>query len=494
MREVLKHLFFDAEDFLAEGQFAKAIKVYEKALSVALKDDEEEIFAINFLGMAHTDAGNDARALEYFKKLQKLVARLIGKDSIIYAVALGNEGMIYYGQKKYSQAEQLMDQAIEIFQRIDATDNLSDESTVINVLEVYGNIGDCKAQLGKFAESVKHLRAAFEIAKKHLDPAHPRFMQAAIEYQSILHASGKKKDAKAVVEELADIVYDAGMGPQQLATAMAPMFFQLANNFEKESLSALSDLVDNGSKSRRPLNAKSAGKSQVAAKSGQPYKSTKASKVVGSSKSAKSVRSASNVVPLFAHQPQQDKCWGYQLKITLKRVQPPVWRRVSVPADYNLAQLHQLIQRAMGWSNSHLHEFVIDDQTFGDPKFSDNAMDEEHFELVELDLVKGFKFDYIYDFGDGWEHSILVEKELDKDELEQTEVFIKAQGGCPPEDCGGPYGFKQLVELLNDPNTRRGSLPDHFCYYDPSAVPDMFPAAKVAAVKKAKAVDKATLK
>lgn len=463
MREVLKHLFFDAEDLLADGQFAKAIKVYEKALSIAFKDDEEEVNALNFLGMAHTDAGKYAKALEYFRRTQDLTAKIFGKESIKYAVAIGNEGMIYYGQKKYVQAEELMDQAIEIFQRIDAKKQLSDESTVMNVLEVYGNIGDCKAQLGKFGESAKHLKMAFEIAKMHLNPAHPRFMQAAVEYQSILHASGKKKDASKVVEELADIVYNAGMGPQQLAAAMAPVFFQLANSFETESFSALSDLIGAGG---------SAGKS------------------------AKSVRSASNVVPLFAYQPQQDECWGYQLKITLKRVQPPVWRRVSIPADYNLAQLHQLIQVAMGWGNSHLHEFRVDNQCYGDPEYSDEAMDEAQVELSDLDLVKGFKFDYIYDFGDGWEHSILVEKLLDKSELEKTEVFIKAQGGCPPEDCGGPYGFKQLVELLRDPNTRRGSLPDHFSEYDPLAVPEIFPASKSAAVKKtnSRSLEKTKLK
>ena len=146
----------------------------------------------------------------------------------------------------------------------------------------------------------------------------------------------------------------------------------------------------------------------------------------------------------------------YQLKITLKDIRPPIWRRVQLSSDMTLGQLHFVIQISMGWTNSHLHSFTILSEEYGVPmpEYEWEGMelhDEEKFKLSKVVLGEKFKFSYTYDFGDGWDHEILVEKVLDAQPDIKYPICIKAKRSCPPEDCGGPWGYQELLETLQDP-------------------------------------------
>jgi hypothetical protein len=145
----------------------------------------------------------------------------------------------------------------------------------------------------------------------------------------------------------------------------------------------------------------------------------------------------------------------YQLKITLRGAKPPIWRRVQVPSDITLAKLHKIIQAAMGWYDCHLHEFEIDGQIYGEP-----MPDMDMFVEIKSDrtcrlhqFVTGekYKFPYMYDMGDGWDHQILVEKLLSPDPAVRYPICIKGKRACPPEDCGGVWGYGEFLETIRDP-------------------------------------------
>src|SRR5688572_23378825 len=108
----------------------------------------------------------------------------------------------------------------------------------------------------------------------------------------------------------------------------------------------------------------------------------------------------------------------YQLKVTLEDIKPPVWRRLLVPADMPLHKLHAVLQEAMGWTNSHMHQFILRDRKFGDSSIDDTGelgMEDERKVRLEGLVGLGQSFIYEYDFGDGWRHTVLVEKQLEPD-------------------------------------------------------------------------------
>jgi hypothetical protein len=150
----------------------------------------------------------------------------------------------------------------------------------------------------------------------------------------------------------------------------------------------------------------------------------------------------------------------YQLKITLKCFKPSVWRRVLVRADMPLNRLHAVIQLAMGWTDSHLHQFVIDGQSFGVPdpevRSGTDSLNEKRYVLAQVAPDAKKKFLYEYDFGDGWEHEVLVEKILASDPAFKRPVCLAGAMACPPEDCGGVFGYYNLLQALADPKH-----PDH---------------------------------
>ena len=146
----------------------------------------------------------------------------------------------------------------------------------------------------------------------------------------------------------------------------------------------------------------------------------------------------------------------YQLKITLKDFRPPIWRRVLVPGDYTLARLHWVVQAAMGWTNSHLNHFRVGETRYSEP-FPGGGwveLDEEDARRVTLAQVAPLakaKFEYEYDFGDSWEHAIVVEKILPPEPGTKYPVCITGKGACPPEDVGGVWGYAGFLEAMADP-------------------------------------------
>jgi hypothetical protein len=148
----------------------------------------------------------------------------------------------------------------------------------------------------------------------------------------------------------------------------------------------------------------------------------------------------------------------YQLKITLRDTDPAVWRRVLVYADIPLADLHKVVQTAMGWTNSHLHQFAQKNRIYCLPR-EDDYPDENQFDYSGLraaDLLaetnKTVRYDY--DFGDGWEHEIELEKSLPADGTTKYPVCVAGERNCPPEDCGGIPGFAAILEALKDPKSK----------------------------------------
>jgi hypothetical protein len=147
----------------------------------------------------------------------------------------------------------------------------------------------------------------------------------------------------------------------------------------------------------------------------------------------------------------------YQLKVTLLGTNPPIWRRLLAPANLTLAQLHDVLQVAMGWQECHMHEFSAGGRHFGQPDPEDRFMGMppvENERTVHLSSVLGrigAKVIYTYDFGDSWEHSIVLEKRLPAAPTIAYPICTDGQLACPPEDCGGIGGFYDLLDALKDP-------------------------------------------
>lgn len=133
-----------------------------------------------------------------------------------------------------------------------------------------------------------------------------------------------------------------------------------------------------------------------------------------------------------------------ELSITLKGLEQPVWRRVRVPADIDLATLHGVVQAAMGWEDSHLHRFEVGTELYGGDEYG-----HEEDEVLLSDVVRpGEGFTYLYDFGDGWEHELRVDSFADPGE--STFVCLAGEGACPPEDSGGVPGYQEILAARRD--------------------------------------------
>jgi hypothetical protein len=147
----------------------------------------------------------------------------------------------------------------------------------------------------------------------------------------------------------------------------------------------------------------------------------------------------------------------YQIKVTLLGTDPPIWRRLLVPADLTLEQLHHVLQRAMGWEDCHMHEFRIGQQRFGKPDPSEKLFggsrtaSERSTRLFSVLGRVGTKVVYTYDFGDSWEHGIVVEKRLPPEPGRGHPACLAGERHGPPEDCGGLPGFYNLLEAISDP-------------------------------------------
>jgi len=147
-----------------------------------------------------------------------------------------------------------------------------------------------------------------------------------------------------------------------------------------------------------------------------------------------------------------------RLKITLDDVKPPVMRRLEVPLSIRLDRLHFAIQAAMGWTNSHLYEIHAKDTGWGvpDPDWGGGPLDARKARLIDALENAGTKtLKYLYDFGDGWEHTIKIERLIDPVPGIIYPRLMEAAGRCPPEDVGGPWGYAEFLEAISDPGHER---------------------------------------
>jgi hypothetical protein len=146
-----------------------------------------------------------------------------------------------------------------------------------------------------------------------------------------------------------------------------------------------------------------------------------------------------------------------QIKITLRGSKPPIWRRFVVPGNIGLNKLHDVIQTVMGWYDSHLHAFEIGGEQYtalsrDGVDLDMDGRDEKKFRLEEIIHSPKASFRYEYDFGDGWEHTLLVEKIIPKNEAPKPYTCLAGKGRCPFEDCGGIWGYYRMLEILKNPN------------------------------------------
>jgi hypothetical protein len=143
----------------------------------------------------------------------------------------------------------------------------------------------------------------------------------------------------------------------------------------------------------------------------------------------------------------------YRLHVELEGVAPPVWRKLLVPSNVTLADLHTALNEVMGWTNSHLHQFTLRDRRFGDvsmPDAEELELEDERKVRLEALVGVGQHLRYDYDFGDGWQHHVEVEKMLEVDARLAYPLCVGGARACPPEDCGGPGGYEHLLEVLQD--------------------------------------------
>jgi hypothetical protein len=169
------------------------------------------------------------------------------------------------------------------------------------------------------------------------------------------------------------------------------------------------------------------------------------------------------------------------MKITLDNVEPAVWRRVVVSDSLTFGDLHDVIQRAMGWQNAHMHQFELakprvrigsreleDFMGFGAPE---EATRPEYATTLAEGLGRKRKLRYWYDFGDDWWHTIAVEKRLPADTAAPLAELVDGAGACPPEDCGGPWGYGKMLATVADPaNPGREELLEWLGeHFDPAA-------------------------
>jgi hypothetical protein len=149
----------------------------------------------------------------------------------------------------------------------------------------------------------------------------------------------------------------------------------------------------------------------------------------------------------------------YQFRIELQEIKPPVWRRIRVPASYTFWDLHVAIQDAMGWTDSHLHEFVIKNPKTR-RKINIGIPDEDCLskvyegwkkKIADFFIPANPSAEYTYDFGDNWVHIVSLEEIMPRQVGVKYPLCVDGKRSCPPEDCGGPYGYEDFLAIIMDP-------------------------------------------
>lgn len=143
----------------------------------------------------------------------------------------------------------------------------------------------------------------------------------------------------------------------------------------------------------------------------------------------------------------------HQLKVTVRDVDPPVWRRIALRSDVSLGEMAAVLEGAMGWAGYHLHQLQVGDVRYGmrDPDSEAHELDENQFQIASVLSEIGMEMAWIYDFGDGWEHDVVVEAIGPPEPGVEYPVCLDGQRACPAEDCGGPGGYAYLLEVVENP-------------------------------------------
>jgi hypothetical protein len=139
------------------------------------------------------------------------------------------------------------------------------------------------------------------------------------------------------------------------------------------------------------------------------------------------------------------------LRIELEDVSPVVWRRLLVPTSVRMAKLSEIILAGMGWAGGHLHCFTVNGSRYGMvlDDYPDGEIDEGSVTVLQA-LRNVTRFDYEYDFGDGWDHMVKIEAELASPLGLKAAVCLGGENACPPDDCGGPGGYAEMLAVLGD--------------------------------------------
>jgi hypothetical protein len=170
----------------------------------------------------------------------------------------------------------------------------------------------------------------------------------------------------------------------------------------------------------------------------------------------------------------------FVLKITLDHTEPAIWRRFRVPGSLTMEDLHFVIQDVMGWENTHMHIFrqgktficMPDDDSlnWADPSVDYKYLREDQVAVSEVFTRKGRKLAYEYDFGDDWKHTLVLEEVTAGEEGDDCPVCLDGAMACPPEDCGGIYGYQQILEAIaTDDEEMLEELEELYENYDPKA-------------------------
>lgn len=153
---------------------------------------------------------------------------------------------------------------------------------------------------------------------------------------------------------------------------------------------------------------------------------------------------------------------AYQLRVVLRDSSPEIWRQILVRSDMTLRALHQVLQISMGWTSSHMHQFIFKKQHYGYPdrdgevNFGLKTFDDTKVRLEQVVTDKGQCLIYEYDLGDSWEHFLMVEKVIPFDEVRASVLCLAGARACPPEDVGGIGGYEDFLEAIRNPGH-----PDH---------------------------------
>jgi len=175
--------------------------------------------------------------------------------------------------------------------------------------------------------------------------------------------------------------------------------------------------------------------------------------------------------------PKEDKpVPSYILYISITFSDPLIWRRIQIPGTFTLAGLHEVIQKSMGWSDSHFHQFIVGKISF-EPTMRTNAprvskrFDEDKYQLHTLEEGMNFLFSYIYDAGEGWEHEIHLEEVVPATTSLSRPIVLAGERACPPEDVGDIHEYHQLITAFENPDSK-----DYYRLYEITGRPDFDPA------------------